>query len=368
MQRHRVPKVRQLEIRRIRLSIHRQVPQCPLVMSGRRKNPRNPFEPAQVRVLKAVVTRHGTFSRISRLPRSKLPRRMHRPHRPRIGQLSLKSNRPLRRNPGQIQVRNRNLHRQLPRLARLQHQVRPIALQVVHHQIQQGSPRPSSMFGLACISTRSRRMLEMRSRRQMNIQPLQLHLRNMKRLPRLVVQRRMKPELRQPDQRLVCPSRRRPLDIRPRNPRRPNPQPLSLRPKPFGQRHMKAVQLHARMKPFPKLLHNPRPQKRLGPVQPHSHHRGQRRQSHYQPAPNPLQPPVPAPEPRLFLRQLSLPMRRHSSPAPSTIRCGAATFKPSARLLSPLRTLRTPHHPHPPSLPLSPVPCALSPVPCPLLS
>ncbi len=88
-------------------------------------------------------------------------------------------------------------------------------------------------------------------------------------MPRTVVQRRVKPELRQPDQRASrtfrnrshCRARNRhPAKIR----RRPDPQSLSLCRQSFHQRNMKAVQLHARVKVLAQFFHDDGAQHRLG--------------------------------------------------------------------------------------------------------
>ena len=146
----------------------------------------------------------------------------------------------------------------------------------------------------------------------------------MNRLSRPVAQRRVKPELRNLDQRLNVSRRRRhrhPMHLG----GRPDAQPLALGPQPAGHRNMKAVQLHPRVKmPF-QLRHNPRPQHRLSTVQRDRDHHAEHHKQRQQQAQYPLQAPVPVPERTLHPAHAHpqsanhLPVNHSRSPRPLLI-------------------------------------------------
>ena len=148
----------------------------------------------------------------------------------------------------------------------------------------------------------------MRPWRQIHIQTLQLHHRDVERLARFEDEWRVKTELIQLDQRLIAFISRgsQPRGSRNRNPcnlcRRPDPQPLPLGPhspmpiEAVPHRHMKAVQFHPGMESVLQFLHNPRAQIWLGTASKNCRNRQQPRQNDAESPADPNDPPVPAPE------------------------------------------------------------------------
>ena len=151
-------------------------------------------------MLEAVVARERALAGIRRLPRRQSC--LSRGSFPPAAGWSARRRTPWLRpagNAGQLQARDGKLHGQLARLAGLQHQVRPAALDAVHLKAQQ----PVSRARLDCsqrslAAAWSKCDLGGRS----TSSPSARTTRDVKRLARLVAQRRMKAKLLQPDQRL----------------------------------------------------------------------------------------------------------------------------------------------------------------------
>jgi hypothetical protein len=74
---------------------------------------------------------------------------------------------------------------------------------------------------------------------------------------------------------------------------------------------MEAVQFHPGLKPFLQPRHDLIAQERLSPVRKHRHNHSQHSQRRQQPAPNPPEPAVSAPERSLNCRQTFLPFGSH---------------------------------------------------------
>ncbi len=196
VQRYRCAEVRQPEVRRVRLPVHRQVAQNALVLACRVQCSGNSLKDTQVRVRKLVFARQRSFARILHHPRPHAARGDDCSRRLGIGQLRLELHRPAHVYMVQPEVRDGKLQRKLTRLTAFERQLRPLAFDAVHLKAQ--GRRSARLRSIAAAGRR--RVREVRLRRHIHIQPLQLHHRNPDRFARPITQRCMEPELVQLDQ------------------------------------------------------------------------------------------------------------------------------------------------------------------------
>jgi len=189
VQRHRCIRRAQAEVGCIRLAIHHNVVQLPLIMPFGRKHAADALDGSEISMRKAVIARDRRLPRIVRMKRPEITIRGNRAHRLGIDELRRKVP-PLalfrRSHPD---IRNHKHHRRLARLAAHDVQHRVIHLHAIH---------VDALLVRALLSAHGVQRLHLLThllRRNVQMQPAHLHQRNVHRAAKQIMPVSMKGEL-----------------------------------------------------------------------------------------------------------------------------------------------------------------------------
>ncbi len=307
LQIHLVAEVGQAEIGRIRLAVDVQIAQCSDIVAGRAERACNPVEVAKVGIVETIIAGDRRLAGIGHLPRTEDALGVNRAHRPRIGEFGFEVHGVVGRDATQLEARNVNLERQLARFAGAEDQDRIFAVNIaeLHAYWKPAGTRLRDVAGW-----RRRDVQEVRFRRQVNVQALEMNLANVNRLIRLVAQGDVEAEGGQADQRLdgrpIGRRRVGNLDAGHLG-RRPNAQAVSLGPyaplasQAVAERDVEGVEFDAGMEVACQTLHNARMQIRLCPARRHDPGNRNRYQQDKEDAHGAQEPRMPACERSLLL-------------------------------------------------------------------
>ena len=146
--------LRKPKVRSIGCAVDSNFFKCALIISSRGQNAAKPFDRAQVRVRKRIVSAQRSHTRSVRLPRAKISSAEDLPFGFGIGQRGLKPQWRIRTSTRHLQTRNLELNRQFAWSERINNQLRVFKNELVDNDPYRCALRPHSLHLCALFPRR----------------------------------------------------------------------------------------------------------------------------------------------------------------------------------------------------------------------